>query len=348
MDTVTDIGSLSREGIADALTSLGQPGFRAGQIVRWLYGRGATDFARMTDLSAALREELSSRYSIGEAVIVARQVSRDGTRKYLVRFGDGVSVETVGLPDKDRLTVCFSTQAGCAMGCTFCATGRAGLVRDLNVGEMVRQILLVSADFEQRVTNAVAMGQGEPFANYDSVLAALRILNSPDGPGIGARHITVSTCGLPAGIRRFAGEPEQFTLAVSLHSAIQATRDRLMPGVRGVSLSVLRQALISYADRTGRRPTLEYALAAGVNDTDAELAALSAFCRGMLVHVNLIPVNPVEGSGLQRSIGDRIRVFREALARAGVEASVRAERGADIDAACGQLRQRHPDEPIVD
>lgn len=343
MNTLIDIGSLPREQIADALTDMGQPRFRATQVVKWLYGRGATSFDEMTDLPDALRAELARRYSIDVPTLEARQVSRDGTRKYLVRFRDGVSVETVGLPEKDRLTVCFSTQAGCAMGCTFCATGRAGLARDLTCGEMVRQVMLVATDFGQRVTNAVAMGQGEPFANYEAVLAALRILNSPDGPGIGARHMTVSTCGLPVGIRRFSEEPEQFTLAVSLHSAVQSTRDRLMPGVRGVSLSTLRETLIAYADRTGRRPTLEYALAAGVNDTDAELAALIGFCRGMLVHVNLIPVNPVEGSGLRRSIGDRIRVFRDGLGRAGVEASVRAERGTDIDAACGQLRQRNED-----
>lgn len=339
MDTITDIGALSREEIAEALARLGQPRFRAAQVVRWLYGRGVAGFDEMTDLPAELRERLAADYSIDSATIETRQVSRDGTRKYLVRFHDGISVETVGLPDKDRLTVCFSTQAGCAMGCTFCATGRTGLARDLTCGEMVRQVLLVAADFGQRVTNAVAMGQGEPFANYDASIAALRLLNSPDGLGIGARHITVSTCGLPAGIRRFAMEPEQFTLAVSLHSAVQTTRDRLMPGVKGVPLPGLRETLIAYAGSTGRRPTLEYALAAGVNDTDAELAALTSFCRGMLVHVNLIPINPVEGSGLQRTVGDRVRVFRDALQRAGVEASVRVERGVDIDAACGQLRQ---------
>lgn len=348
MNRVTDIGALSREGIADVVASLGQPRFRAAQIVRWLYGRGVTGFDEMTDLPTAFREELAAHYSIGPAVIETRRVSDDGTRKYLVRFDDGVSVETVGLPDKDRLTVCFSTQAGCAMGCTFCATGRAGLVRDLTCGEIVRQVLLVASDFGQRVTNAVAMGQGEPFANYEAVMAALRFLNSPDGPGIGARHITVSTCGLPAGIRCFAAEPEQFTLAVSLHSAVQATRDRLMPGVKGVSLSTLRETLVSYSERTGRRPTLEFALAAGVNDTDAELAALTAFCRGMLVHVNLIPVNPVEDSGLKRSAGERIRAFREGMERAGVEISVRVERGADIDAACGQLKQARAAERKAD
>ena len=341
MDTRCDIGSLSREQIAEAFGALGLPRFRAGQVVRWLYGRGATDFDSMSDLPESLRQELSARYRIGGAEVTARQVSADGTRKYLVRFDDGTSVETVGLPDGDRLTVCFSTQAGCAMGCTFCATGRAGFTRDLTGGEMVRQVLLVADDFGRRVSNVVAMGQGEPFANYDATLAALRFMNSEDGPGIGARHITVSTCGIIAGLRRFAAEPEQFTLAVSLHSAVQATRDRLMPGVRGVPLKALREALVAYSEHTGRRPTLEYALATGVNDTDAELGALVAFARGMLAHVNLIPVNPVADAGLERSVAARVSLFRDTLLQAGVETSVRVERGTDIDAACGQLRQRH-------
>jgi 23S rRNA (adenine2503-C2)-methyltransferase len=341
VDTRDDIGSLSREQIAEAFGLFGLPRFRTTQVVRWLYGRGATDFSEMTDLPAALRADLSQRYRVGQAEVVTRQLSADGTRKYLVRFDDGTTVETVGLPEGDRLTVCFSTQAGCAMGCVFCATGRAGFTRDLTCGEMVRQVLLVAGDFGRRVTNAVAMGQGEPFANYDATLAALRFMNSEDGPGIGARHITVSTCGILPGLRRFAQEPEQFTLAVSLHSAVQKTRDRLMPGVRGVPLPSLREALVAYAERSGRRPTLEYALVAGVNDTDAELDALIAFARGMLVHVNLIPVNAVAGAGLDRSVADRVRLFRDRLLRAGIEASVRVERGSDIDAACGQLRQRH-------
>jgi 23S rRNA (adenine2503-C2)-methyltransferase len=229
------------------------------------------------------------------------------------------------------------------MGCTFCATGRSGFVRDLNAGEMVRQVMLVARDFGRRVTNAVAMGQGEPFANYEAVLGALRFMNADDGLGIGARHLTVSTCGLLAGIRRFSAEPEQFTLAVSLHSAVGATRGKLMPGVRGISLTSLRHAIIDYAQTTGRRPTLEYALIAGVNDTPAELEALVAFARGLLVHVNLIPVNPVEGTGLKRAETARARAFADTLAAVGVEATIRTERGADIDAACGQLRQRAED-----
>ena len=343
MDARLPIERLSREEIAAALAAMGQPSFRTGQIVRWLYERGVGSFAEMTDLPGHLRDALAERYVIGGAEIAEHQVSSDGTRKYLVRFADGVSVETVGLPDGERLTVCFSTQAGCAMGCSFCATGQGGFVRDLAPGEMVEQAMLVARDFGRRVTNAVAMGQGEPFANYDAVLAGLRFMNSPDGLGIGARHITVSTCGLVAGIRHFAAEPEQFTLAVSLHSAVQQTRDRLMPGVRGIALADLRSEIVAYASATGRRPTLEYALAEGVNDTDDELKALVAYCRRMLVHVNLIPVNPVEGAGLARSSRERAGAFKDALVRAGTEATVRAERGADIDAACGQLRQRSRD-----
>lgn len=340
MDPRTDIGVLSREQIAEFVAQRGQATYRTRQLVRWLYGRGATSFDDMSDLPSEFREALEEEFHIGRAQVAQRQVSADGTRKYLVQLEDGVSVETVGLPDDERLTVCFSVQAGCAMGCTFCATGRSGLVRDLNAGEIVRQVRLVADDFGERVTNAVAMGQGEPFANYDQVLAALRFMNADDGLGIGARHLTVSTCGLLAGIRRFSEEPEQFTLAVSLHSAVTDTRSALMPGVRAVSLTALRKALIEYSSATGRRPTLEYALIEGVNDTAAELEALVAFARGLLVHVNLIPVNQVEGSAARRSGAVRAKAFRDTLAAVGVEASIRAERGADIDAACGQLRQR--------
>jgi 23S rRNA (adenine2503-C2)-methyltransferase len=260
--------------------------------------------------------------------------------KYLLGLADGATVEAVGLPAGDRLTVCFSTQAGCAMGCSFCATGIAGLTRDLGPGEMVDQVRLVTDDFGRRVTNAVAMGQGEPFANYGATLGALRFLNAAEDLGIGARHITVSTCGLVPGIQRFSEEPEQFTLAVSLHSAVQATRDRLMPGVRGMPLPALREALVAYAEKTGRRPSLEYALIAGVNDSPEQLSALVRFARNLLVHVNLIPVNPIAESGFARSTDERVTTFQRELHMSGIEASVRMERGADIDAACGQLRQR--------
>ncbi|TLM73417.1 MAG: 23S rRNA (adenine(2503)-C(2))-methyltransferase RlmN, partial [Actinobacteria bacterium] len=227
-----DIKALDRDGLRAAVADAGERAYRAAQLERWLYARAASSFDEMTDLSAALRARLAERWALSVPVVEARLDSADGTRKYLLRLRDGVTVEAVGLPEGKRLTVCFSTQAGCAMRCAFCATGASGLVRDLTCGEMVDQVAIVARDLGRRATNAVAMGQGEPFANYDAVLAALRFMNSADGLGIGARHLTVSTSGLPAGIRRFSEEPEQFTLAVSLHSAVQATRDGLMPGLR--------------------------------------------------------------------------------------------------------------------
>lgn len=334
------IKALGSDGLGRLVSLGGQPAFRAKQLTRWLYHRGVSSYDEMTDLPAAWRESLKESAPLTVPELVVRQVSSDGTRKYLWRLADGVTVESVGLPTADRLTVCFSTQAGCAMGCAFCATGASGLTRDLAPGEMVDQVRLIGDDFGERVSNAVAMGQGEPFANYEATLDALRLMNSPDGLGIGARHLTVSTCGLTAGIARFAEEPEQFTLAISLHSAVQATRDRIMPGVRGISLAALRDSVEQYAERTGRRPSFEFALIEGVTDTDAELAALVTYTSGLLCHVNLIPINPVPGSPMRRSSIARAEEFVRALGSAGTEASIRTERGADIDAACGQLRQR--------
>lgn len=334
------IKALGLDGLTELAADLCLPSYRTSQLVSWLYGRAARSYDEMTNLPAGLRATLAGRLPLSYPTVRTRQISADGTRKYLLELADGVTVETVGLPAGDRLTVCFSTQAGCAMGCSFCATGRSGLTRSLAPGEMVDQLQVVAEDFGLRVTNAVAMGQGEPFANYDAVLAALRLMNDQRALGIGARHLTVSTCGLTTGIRRFSTEPEQFTLAVSLHSAVQSTRDLLMPGVRGVPLTELRGALIDYAETTGRRPSLEYALVAGITDTSEQLDALIAFCRGMLVHVNLIPVNPVDGTSFARPVDEAVNRFREALLAAHVECSVRTERGSDIDAACGQLRQQ--------
>lgn len=335
------VKALDGSGLERLLARLGQPRFRAGQLTRWLYERGVSSYDEMTDFPLALRESLAREAPLYTPHLVHRQVSSiDGTRKYLWRLADGVTVESVGLPDGDRLTVCFSTQAGCAMGCAFCATGRGGLTRDLAAGEMVDQVRLVGQDYGARVSNAVAMGQGEPFANYEATLGALRLLNSPEGLAIGARHITVSTCGLVSGIEQFSREPEQFTLAISLHSARQETRDRLMPGVRGIPLGSLHAAVEAYVVATGRRPTFEYALIEGENDSEQELEALVAFCRDLHCHVNIIPVNVVAGTGFDRSDRERARAFVKALASTGTEASVRAERGSDIDAACGQLSQR--------
>lgn len=337
---IAGIKALDLQGIQEAMDALGQPSFRTKQLVQWLYEKGARSYDEMTNLPAGLRAQLAEQYPLSFPEIVTREVSADGTRKYLLRLGDGTTVESVGIPSNHRLTVCFSTQAGCAMGCAFCATGRGGLTRSLAPGEMVDQIRIVSEDFGERATNAVSMGQGEPFANYDNTLAALRFVNSPDGLNMGARHLTVSTCGILPMIRRFASEPEQFVLAVSLHSAVQETRNRLMPGVRKYTLDRLRDSIVSYAEATGRRPSLEYSLIAGQNDTPEELEALLAFCSRMLCHVNLIMMNEVPGSGLRGSDPEKAEEFARALGRAGVEVSIRRSRGADISGACGQLRQK--------
>jgi 23S rRNA (adenine2503-C2)-methyltransferase len=298
----------------------------------------------MSNLPARLRTRLEAEAPLSTPTLLKRQISRDGTRKYLFRLADDALIETVAIPQSGRLTVCFSTQVGCAMGCAFCTTGASGLTRSLAPGEMVDQLIALSEDFGQRVTNAVAMGEGEPFANYDATLAALRIINSPDGLGIGARHLVISSCGLLGPLRRFIGEPEQFTLAISLHSAIQTTRDALMPALATQPLDILRATLVTYGETTGRRPSLEVALIAGVNDTPPEVEALISFARGMLCHINIIPLNTqalLEGeasSGRQASSPERCAEVVSQLQAAGIECSLRRSRGSDIQGACGQLK----------
>ena len=335
----TDLHALTHGQLVELLAELGQPSFRARQIEDWVWSKNASSLDDMTNLPKELRAELARRVTLGSTAEVTRQVSQDGSRKYLLRLEDGTTVECVGMPSAGKLAVCASSQAGCGMGCAFCATGAAGLTRSLTAGEIYEQVMHVRDDFGRRVTSVVLMGQGEPFANYDATLTALRRLNSPDGAGIGARHLTVSTCGIIPMIRRFANEPEQFTLAVSLHSAVQRTRDLLMPGVKKYSLMHLYDIMGEYVDKTGRRPTYEYALIKGINDTEDEIGALCDFCRDNLAHVNLIRLNDVKGSKFQPSPEAKAQEFVRRLANVGVEATIRASRGSDIDAACGQLRQ---------
>ena len=334
-----DLHALTHGQLLALIAELGQPKFRAKQIEEWIWEKNAQSFDDMTNLPKALRAQLASRCTLGGTTEVARQLSEDGSRKYLLRFPDGVSVECVGMPSGPKLAVCISSQAGCPMGCAFCATGASGFNRNLTAGEIYEQVMHVRDDFGSRVTSVVLMGQGEPFMNYDNALTAMRRLNSPDGAGIGARHITVSTCGVIPMIRRFSKEPEQFTLAVSLHSAVQKTRNLLMPGVKKYSLLHLYEVMGEYVDRTGRRPTYEYALIKGVNDSDEELASLCDFCRDNLAHVNIIKLNDVKGSKFKPASDARALDFVRELGKVGVEATIRNSRGQDIDAACGQLRQ---------
>ena len=354
VDTIYD----SRH-ITQMLDELGQPAFRTQQVLEWIWNRGITSYDEMTNVPVQVRDALASQIPLLRPCITDTQHSQDGTRKYLMQFADGAIVEVVGLPSKDRLTVCASTQIGCAMGCTFCATGQGGFVRNLTAAEIADTVVLVGRDFDRRVANVVMMGQGEPFANYDETLEAMRIMNAPWGLGIGARHITVSTAGVLSGIKRLSSEPEQYTLAVSLHSAVQTTRDTLMPGLATQKLDELKATLMDYYEKTGRRPSLEYTLIAGKSDTPSEVEALGSFAAAVGAHVNLIPLNQwsfVSGksdnelSGTHISEAGRITPTSHYRAREialflrnryGVEATVRKRRGADIDAACGQLRIRH-------
>lgn len=341
-----DLKSLSHDELEAYIVGLGYPRYRADQIEHLLYSQGAYIISDLDNIPKELRAKLEDDFFIGTLKIIDKQIAEDGTRKYLFELSDGLLVESVGIPSSDgkKLTVCFSSQVGCPMRCSFCATGQSGFTRNLTSGEMFDQVKLVGEDYGRRVTNAVCMGQGEPFLNYDAVLEALRRMNSKKGLGIGARHITVSTCGLMDGIERFAEEPEQFTLAVSLHSPMQETRDKLMPGVANTPLDELRIAIKEYGERTGRRPSLEYAPIEGQNDDDAHIDALVDFCKGMLCHVNLIPLNPIDNERPDMEMSKpskRLGEFSRALEANRIEHSIRRSRGKVIDGACGQLRQRH-------
>lgn len=339
-DRARDIRLLDLEELQNLVKELGQPAFRAKQLNEWIHEKNVCSFDEMTNLPVAMREKLSERFSFNVPVELVKQVSKDGSRKYLLQFADGVSVETVGMPNRNKLAVCISSQAGCAMGCAFCATGLAGLSRSLTAQEMVDQVLHVSRDFGERVTSVVFMGQGEPFANFDATIDALRALNDPDGLAIGARHLTVSTCGVIPGIRRFAELPEQFTLAISLHSAVQGTRNQLMPGVKKYTLPRLHEAIQLYVEKTGRRPTYEFAMIDGINDTNPEMQALIDFCAWTLCHVNLIQLNNIPDSPFRPSPIEKVETLQRRLTMHGVETTIRNSRGSDIDAACGQLKQR--------
>ncbi len=334
------IKAYSREQIASMMKENRFPSFRARQLEQWLYQKGAHSYSEMTNLPKSMRETLSQIAPLYNAVIDDEQRSKDGTRKYIVRYPDGALAEMVAMPAGNRLTVCVSSQVGCPMECAFCATGKEGFTRNLLPGEIVEQVFLAQENFRTRVSNVVIMGQGEPFLNYDNVIAALRFINGEDGLNIGARHITVSTCGIIDGIESFGNEPEQFVLAISLHSAIQETRDILMPRVKNLDLARLYDAIRAYQHSCGRRVSLEYLLIDGFNDDDDHLSALLEFCSGISAHVNLLPLNDVAESPYKPASPRRVKAFISKLTASGIEANMRDSRGGDIDAACGQLKNK--------
>jgi len=341
-----DLLSLDREEFISLAAELKLPAFRGKQLFHWVHGRGATSFQEMSDLPTGLRETLAQKAVITQPQTVTRRESADGeTMKFLLRYDDGVDVETVLMAyaraeSRDRTTVCVSTQAGCAMGCLFCATGQGGLVRNLSCGEILAQVWTGQRASRADVTNVVYMGMGEPLLNLEAVLKSIRLLNHPDSLNISMRRITVSTCGLVPEMRRLAGEKLPITLAVSLHAPNDLLRSRLMPVNKRYPIREVLAAADEYGLRTGRRVTYEYALFRGVNDGLREAEELGRLLRGRLAHVNLIPANPVSHTGLQPSEPTAVRRFAQVLTDAGIGVVVRESKGGDIDAACGQLRRR--------
>ncbi len=324
---------VSRDELAALLSD--QPRYRVDQV--WDGLHRTADLHELTNLPAALRTRLDDALPPG--LTPARTSTSDGgdTVKWLWQLGDGALVETVLMAYADRVTVCVSSQAGCAMGCTFCATGQAGFERNLTVGEIVEQVVrAATAARPRRVSNVVFMGMGEPLANYDATLGAVHRLH--DDLGMSARHLTVSTVGVVPGIRRLADEPLPVNLAVSLHAANDELRDQLVPLNRRYPLAALTEACAAYLDAKGRRLSFEWALIAGVNDRPSDADELAARARGLGAHVNLIPLNPTPGYATPGTRPAGVRAFRDRLRSLGANATIRQNRGTSIDAACGQLR----------
>jgi len=351
-----DVRSVTREELAAQFQTWDLPGYRLDQMLDWLYARRVSSWAEMTNLPKTLRSQLEEHYALRTLALVRQQGAKDTTRKFLWRLPDGALVESVLIPanpalygePSDRHTLCVSTQVGCAYGCKFCASGLEGFKRNLEVEEIVEQALAVerlispeaASGSDRVVNNLVIMGMGEPLANYDNLLKALRILNAPWGGGLGARKITISTSGLVPQIRRLADDPLQFRLAISLHGATDETRNRIMPVNRKYPLRELIAACEYYQNRKERMITLEYILIAGINDALSEIRPLAALARRLHAKVNLIPYNRVHDLPWQRPDEPAQESFLAALQNEKITATLRREKGHDIDAACGQLRLR--------
>ncbi len=330
-----DLLGLTPDELDLFVQALGQPAYRSRQLYSWLH-RGAS-FDEMTDLPKAFRDRLGQFATAGTLALVTRQDASDGSAKFAFRTTDGHIIETVLIPHHTRTTVCVSSQIGCAFGCAFCATGRQGLTRDLRPGEIVEQVVRVQrAIAPRRVTNIVFMGMGEPLANYEAVLKAVTLLNSERGLAIGARHIAVSTCGLPDQMRRLADEGLQLALAVSLHAATDAVRDQLVPLNRKHPIAEVMTAARYYARKTGRKVAFEYVIVPGVNDSPAQASRLAALLNRLPSMVNVIPRNPTEGAA--KPDPDAAFRFAHLLDEHGLAAVVRRSRGAEVLGACGQLR----------
>ena len=335
----TDIKSLTLPQLEAYIKGLGQPAYRAGQLYSWLHNRLATGWGQMTNLPASLRETLASQCELTVAKVERKQVSKDGTVKYLFSFADGECVESVLMQYKHGCSLCISTQVGCRMGCGFCASTLGGLVRSLTPAEMLEEVYAATRDSNKRVDSLVLMGIGEPLDNLDNVLTFLNILSSPQGLNLSLRHVSLSTCGLVDKIDELAEHRLGLTLSISLHAPNDEIRSKTMPVNRRWNIDQLLAACKRYFEKTGRRISFEYALIAGVNDAPEHAMELARRLRGFGCHVNLIPVNEVPERVYRRSPTDSVSRFKATLEAQGINTTVRRSLGGDISAACGQLRR---------
>jgi 23S rRNA (adenine2503-C2)-methyltransferase len=338
---MTPLLEVPREELLAWLRARGQPPMRLRQVFRWLIAGRAESFEQMTDLPRDLRAALVEAYVPFGTHVAQHQTARDGTHKLLLRLADDQLIECVLLQEDNRRTICISTQVGCGMGCVFCASGLGGVVRNLTTGELLEQLLRLRnlLPGNERLSHIVVMGMGEPLANLDALLAALDVATSPDGFGISARHITISTVGLPAKIRRLAELGKQYHLAVSLHAPNDALRNRIVPTNPKTGLAAILDAADEFFARTGRQVTFEYVLLRELNDRPEHAAELAHLLRGRHAHVNVIPFNDVEGLPYLRPTDDALKTFTGRLRQEGVSVKARKRKGSEIDAACGQLRR---------
>ncbi len=335
-----NIKDYNLDELKEEMESIGEKPFRAEQIFKWIFVNNVTDFNQMTNLSLELREKLKENYTLDIYKIIKKQESVDGTKKYLFDVLDGNAIETVLMEYKHGYSLCVSSQVGCRMGCKFCASTGIAFIRNLTAGEIAEQILAVQRDVKIKVSNVVFMGIGEPFDNFDNVMKAIKIINNQKGLNIGARHISVSTCGVVPKIYEIADMDLQCTLSISLHATNNEKRSQMMPINSKYNIEELMKACRYYIEKTNKRISFEYALAKDNNDNLEDAKDLVKLLKGMLCHVNLIPINKIENGKFDTSKIENVMNFRDYLNNHGIVATIRRELGDDIEAACGQLRRK--------
>lgn len=335
-----NIKDFNLDELKEEMISIGEKGYRAEQIFKWIYVENVTDFNEMTNLSLELREKLKENYTLDIYKIIKRQESSDGTKKYLFDVLDGNAIETVLMQYKHGYSICVSSQVGCKMGCKFCASTGIAFIRSLTSGEIAEQILAVQRDTGIKISNVVFMGIGEPLDNFENVIKAIKTINNPKGLNIGARHISISTCGIVPKIYEIADMDLQCTLSISLHATTNEKRSKMMPINNKYNIEELIKACKYYIEKTNKRISFEYALAKDNNDNLDDAKALVKLLKGMLCHVNLIPINKIENGKFNTSTNENVIKFRDYLNECGIVATIRRELGDDIEAACGQLRRK--------